>query len=102
MTTDDERAFHRAMVEIYHTAKRDIGYVATRFIQMVGEHGGLAAAQRLLAADVVSDGFVKLWEHSRLDLSVEAHVLDERFSSLFTHEERRIARERLERYEYPV
>jgi hypothetical protein len=42
--SETERRFHRAMVEIYQTAKRDLGYNATRFIQMVSDRGGLAAA----------------------------------------------------------
>lgn len=69
MATDLEQAFHAAMVNIYHTAMNELGYVATRFIQMVGEQGGVGAARRLLASDQVSDGFVTLWEHRRLDLS---------------------------------
>ena len=36
-----ERRFNRAMVAIYETAKRELGYNATRFLQMLSEHGGL-------------------------------------------------------------
>lgn len=45
------------MARIYETAKREIGYTATRFMQMVAEHGGLEAARQLLRASNVSDGF---------------------------------------------
>lgn len=98
MVDDVERAFDAAMVAIYTTAKRDLGYNATRFLQMVTDEGGLGAARRLLHASSVSDGFTTLWEHARLDLSVEAHVLRPEFAGLFTNRERQIARRRLKDY----
>ena len=88
------------MVRIYETAKRELGYTATRFIQMVSEHGGVEAARQLLRAPGVSDGFTTLWEHGRLDLSVEAHVLRPEFASLFKAQERAIAVKRLSDYGY--
>jgi hypothetical protein len=93
-----ERQFHQAVVEIYETAKRDLGYNATRFLQMISEHGGLAAARQLLWTDQPSDGFTTLWSHHRLDLTVEAHVLKEEYASLFTDADRLQARRRLELY----
>lgn len=95
---DVERAFDAAMVAIYTTAKRDLRYNATRFLQMITDEGGVVAARRLLHASAVSDGFTTLWEHARLDLSVEAHVLRPEFAGLFTDGERRIARQRLKDY----
>jgi hypothetical protein len=93
-----ERKFHQAMVQIYETAKRDLGYNATRFLKMVSQDGGLATAKRLLRSDTPSDGFTTLWEHRRLDLTVEAHVLRDEFAALFTDDDREHARERLEQY----
>jgi hypothetical protein len=91
-----ELQFHRAMVEIYQTAKRELGYNATRFIQMVSKRGGLATAKQLLWSDQISDGFETLRRHGRLDLTVEAHVLKDEFAELFTDEERQRARDRLD------
>jgi hypothetical protein len=93
-----EAEFHAAMVRLYDTAKRDLNYNATRFIQMVSEHGGVEAARQLLRAPNVSDGFTTLWEKQRLDLSVEAHVLRPEYTELFTASERAIATERLRAY----
>jgi hypothetical protein len=95
-----EKSFHRAMADLYETAKREIGYNATRFMQMVAEIGGLATAKRLLQSDQVSDGFTTLWEHQRLDLSVEAHVLQAEFASLFDEDDLETARTRLADYGY--
>ncbi len=92
------RAFHRAMIQLYEDAKRDTGYVATRFIQMIAERGGVETARHLLNSPEVSDGFTALWERGRLDLSVEHHVLRPEFRDLFTPEERQTATERLSRH----
>jgi hypothetical protein len=93
-----EDQFHRDMVGIYETAKKELRYNASYFIQMVAEHGGLKAARKLLAASEPSSGFTVLWEHHRLDLSVESLVLRPDYYSLFTDQEREIARTRLADY----
>ena len=49
-----ERRFQRAMVGIYETAKRELGYNATRFLQIVSEQGGLVTARQLLWSDARS------------------------------------------------
>lgn len=95
-----EKSFHAAMVDVYHDAKRQAGYNAAYFLRMVSELGGLGAARQLLHAGHVSEGFTKLWEKGRLDLSVEAVVLREQFAPLFTADERQIARDRLAQYGY--
>lgn len=86
------------MISIYETAKRELGYNAIRFLQMISEHGGLAAARQLLWSDAPSEGFTTLWERGRLDLTVEARVQDAEFALLFTDEDRERARPRLEAY----
>jgi len=92
---DAERKFHIAMREIYETAKKECGYNASRFMQIVAEKGGVAAARQLIGKSGGTDGFATLWEHGRLDLSVEAHVLKEEYKELFTDEERKMCRDRL-------
>lgn len=94
---DLEAQFHADMVGIYERAKREIGYVPTRFLQLVSEQGGQAAARRLLRGSE-SDGFTTLWEKGRLDLSVERLTLEPQYESLFTEDERAIARRRLTDY----
>lgn len=95
-----EKRFEQEMIDIYMTAKKECGYNASRFLQMLGAKGGLAAAKQLISKPGGTDGFTTLWEHGRLDLSVEAHVLKAEYAELFTDEERRICRERLEQFGY--
>ena len=97
--TETERKFNNAMKYIYETAKRDCGYNATRFMQLVAEKGGIATAKQLISKSEGS-GLGTLWEYGRLDLSVEACVLKEEYKELFTDEERKICSERLRKYGY--
>lgn len=95
-----EAAFHEAMLDIYRRAKEEAGYTATRYLHMVGEQGGLGAAQSLLASSAVSDGYTQLYLRGRLDLTVEALVIQPRWTPLFSEAELQIARQRLTDYNY--
>ena len=95
-----EKQFENEMLGIYRTAKKECGYNAVRFLQLVSEKGGLAAAKQLINKTGGTDGFTTLWEHHRLDLSVEAHVLKPEYAELFTEEEKNICRNRLKEFGY--
>jgi hypothetical protein len=89
------------MVHIFDRAKAECnGYSATYFLRMVQELGGVQAAKRLLGAEHAQYGLTKLWECGRLDISMEALVLNPRWESLFSDGERTIARQRLETFGY--
>lgn len=90
-----ESDFNREMHHIYDVAKQH-DYVASYFLQMLEEHGGVATAKRLLRADQPQTGLYKLWELKLLASSTEALVLKERYRSLFTAEEIAEAHRRLE------
>lgn len=95
-----EEEFDVAMMDIYKRAKKEANYNATRYLQMLHEHRGLITAQILLHDSNVSDGYTALWERKRLDLTVEALIIQKKWFQLFTDEEREIAKKRLEKYEY--
>lgn len=97
-----ERQFHYDMVAGAERLKREIGYNATRFMAMVGELGGVGAARQLLQGRDASDGFTTLWEHRRLETSVEAFVLLPWYRELFTDEERETAERRLVEHGFDV
>jgi hypothetical protein len=87
------RAFDEAMMQIYVRAKEEVGYTATRFHQMLTTHGGIETARRLLPQ--MSDGFTRLWQEKRLDLTVESLILEQKWHELFSDDEREVARRRL-------
>ena len=93
-----EFKFNSEMLNIYKLAKKECNYNATRYLQMISEHGGLETARILLHSNKVSDGYTALWECGRLDLTVEALVIKMEWRELFTHEEINIAIKRLKDY----
>lgn len=95
-----EQLFNNEMKNIYITAKRDLGYNATRFLQLLSQKGGVEAARQLIAKDGGTYGFEVLWEAGRLDLSIEALVLEPKYLPLFSKAEREICRERLSLHGY--
>jgi hypothetical protein len=90
------------MINIYWEAKRELNYTASRFMQLIIEKGGLKTAKQLITKEGGTSGFTTLYEMGRLDLSVEAHVLKPEYAELFTEEEQKICREKLEEYGYKV
>jgi len=94
-----EAEFDQRMAGIYSRAKEEANYKASRFLEMLSEHGGVQTAHMLLASSKVSDGYTALWERGRLDLTVEALILEDDWG-LFSEEQINIARRRLDDYEY--
>ena len=99
-SSDLELAFHERMCQIYDQAKNECGYTASRFLQMVNSEGGLIAAKKLLSSGGYSEGLTRLWEEKRLDISMEATVIQEPWIQLFTDDELSIAHKKLEELGY--
>jgi uncharacterized protein with ParB-like and HNH nuclease domain len=95
-----QKNFDDAMLGIYKTAKSELGYNASRFLQLITEKGGYQVARNLISKDGGTYGFDVLWKKNRLDLSVEAHILREEYAKLFTDEEKRVCKERLQECGY--
>ena len=91
---DLENEFHHAMVGVADFANAH-GF-GTRFRQMLGEFGGVGTAKRLLSKGDIQAGLFELSQLNRLDMSMEAHVIQDRFQILFTPEEISEARRRLD------
>jgi hypothetical protein len=96
-----EAEFDAAMMDIYVRAKTEAKYPASIFHRMLIQHRGLATAQQLINATNVSDGYTALWERGRLDLTVEAVVVDDpKWHELFEESELAKAKRRLDDYGY--
>lgn len=101
MANSLELQFNEAMLDIYRKAKSEAKYNAIRFLQMVTDHGGAEAAHILINSPTVSEGYTALWERGRLDLTVEAMILENKhFHDLFSAEELEICRKRLSQFDY--
>ena len=95
------KAFDEAMLYIYHIAKVECDYTPSHFFQMLSNLRGVKTAKTLINSTKVSDGYTKLFELGRLDLTVEAEIHDNpKWHSLFTDEEIAICEKRLRDYHY--
>lgn len=95
---DLRKEFHKEMIAIYQNAKRECGYNANRFLQMIASQDGLTVAKGFIHKNKPTDGFTTLWELGRLDLTVEALILKPKYRELFTDEERQVVKDLLREY----
>ncbi|MEH2709852.1 hypothetical protein ABIF21_004159 [Bradyrhizobium elkanii] len=95
--------FDAAMFDIYRRAKTEAGYNATLFLRMLSDKGGVETARQLINSTKPSDGYTSLYERGRLDLTVEAMVVENsEWHDLFVPEEIAKARIRLQKYGYSM
>ena len=78
-----------------------LGYPPKQFRKMLGELGGNAAVRQLLSKGEPSYGFKRLWELGRLDLTVEALVVETKWRMLFDPILVKQAERLLRQSEYP-
>ena len=101
MTGALKEAFHESMIAIYTRTFSACGYRAGRFLEMINNHGGLETAKILLREEEPRGGFVALHEQGRLDVTMEALIVEnEKWHPLFTQEEIGIAKKRLSDFGY--
>ena len=92
--------FDRDVMHSYEEAKV-LGYNPGFYLIMFKKYGGVGTAKKLLSTvDFMQDGFTKLWELKRLDLSIEAIVIKDEYSTLFVDKEKEIANKRLDSLGY--
>ena len=77
------------------TANREKAVALGARMRPIDPENALKNAKRALSGNRVSEGFDVLANKGRLDLSLEALVIDKRFTALFTDEEANAALERL-------
>ncbi len=98
-----EAAFDAAMLDVYQRAKTEAKYNATQFFRMLHERRGVATARALINSARESQGYAGLQLRGRLDLTVEALVVENpRWHPLFTPQEIERARQRLAQYGYTL
>lgn len=100
VTSDD---FDRAMFRIYERARDEAGYTARVYLQMLSDLGGLQTARKLINSEKTSQGYTALYERGRLDLTVEAMIIENpKWQALFTPDELERVRNQLKRHHYKV
>jgi hypothetical protein len=93
-----ENEFHHAMIGVADYANQH--QFGIRFHQMINEFGAIETAKRLLSTREIQTGLMKLWELHALDKSMEALVIQKKFSSLFCKDQLEEARRKLDELGY--
>ena len=88
------------MIKIYRETDIQCNYKAAGFFQMIQTDGAITTAKEIINNAEVTEGFMKLAECNRLDLSVEALITQDKYKELFTAKERKICLNRLKKYGY--
>lgn len=88
------------MIKIYRETDAQCNYRATGFFQKIQSDGAITTAKEIINNEELTEGFIKLAECNRLDLSVEALIVQEKYKELFTPKERKICINRLKKHGY--
>lgn len=94
-TTDRARQFEADFRSLFPLWRKTVGLGQGRIPQMIVNRTAVGTAKHLLGSPDLSPGFVRLRDGGQLLLTVEFLVLRREFGSLFTREERGIARRKL-------
>lgn len=78
-----ESRFEQAMLGICQRSKEELDYDAELLPATPSDQGAVATARNLVMSERLSPGFIFLWTHDRLDLTVEALVASSEFAPLF-------------------
>lgn len=83
MTPTEDEEFTTFLRGKAMEAQTALNYRPAFFLQMLASSGGYQTVSTLISQPKPSDGFTKLWEGGRLDLSVEALVTESRWRRCF-------------------
>lgn len=89
------RRFEVDLRALFPLWKKTVGLGQGRVPQLISNRRAVGAAKHLLGKPGLSPGFVRLRDGGELKLTIEYLVLRREYGSLFTPEERGIARRRL-------
>jgi hypothetical protein len=81
-----ENNFERELLKAVEICINLYRYRPTYFLRMLKNYGPVSTTTQLATADKFHEGFTKLWELGRLDLTVEAIMLRDPYSALFPKE----------------
>jgi hypothetical protein len=93
--TDQAAHFEADLRALFPEWRRAVQLGQGRIPQMIAKRRAVGAAQQLLMRPDLSPGFIRLRDGGRLDLTVERLVLRPEYGSLFSAEQRAVARRKL-------
>ena len=82
-----EKQFTESLIKNCEQAQKVCAYRGVRFMQTVQKFGGVKTAKEIIRKGRLSDEFEILEQAGQIKLTMEALVVDRRFSDLFTDDE---------------
>jgi hypothetical protein len=98
---DTEQKFAEYIRQTCDCCVRECNYNPYVFVRMMEHYGVVPACRQVIESTRPPSGFTTLREKGRLDLTVEAAVLQSPWCELFTPDVLLKARKRLRDYHYP-
>ena len=95
-----KQSFHNEMILIYKRITKELKYKSPRLIDLINKHGGYEAAIKYLATESSVQDFAVLWENERLDLSIEALIVSEKYRGIFDESIVKMCDKKLSEYSY--
>lgn len=90
-----ERSFESAVRRLAAQMGRAVGFRSRGLKRRLDSRGPVDAVRSIVLKERGSKGFALLWVLNRLDLTLEALVIQARWSALFSEEEKAVSRQRL-------
>jgi len=102
MTAAEDEVFTAFLRDKAAEAYQAVKYKPNDFLKMLGSIGGYRTAVSLLSKGALSEGFKRLWSEGRLDLSVEAVIVESQWAKFFDQQLLSLAEDRLIKAGYKV
>lgn len=102
MTPEEDEQFADFLRSKAREATQDLGYTPNDLLGMLNSQGGFQSASQLLSGKNISQGFTRLYVEGRLDLSIEALVLESKWRDYFESILLETAAKRLKQARYTV
>ncbi len=99
MDRAEEFQFERFLLDAVEQAKK-LKYQPQYFIGMIGRKGAFQTVKDLVASSSPSEGFFRLRQKGRIDLTCEAIIVETKWRSYFDDDLLAIAEQRLTQYGY--
>lgn len=82
-----EKKLQEELIKNCNIAQKEYGYNPTRFLQTLEKFGAVRTIQEIIRKGRTSDSFEKLQQAGRIELTMEATVVNKKYGELFTDEE---------------
>ncbi len=81
-----EKQLEQKLIEASEICRTIYRYYPSRFLQIMNSKSAVETAKQLVMDSKYHEGLTKLWELKRLDLTVEAIIIQDPYCKLFSDE----------------